>query len=406
MRYLKRAEEFGLSAKEVGFDMARIIARKDAVVARSVENDAFRRMLAAHGIPLVEAEAMFLSPHQLSVNGQVVQADRVVVATGSLPAVPPIPGLVETGYITSDEALELTTLPESMLIIGAGAVGLEFAEFYAPFGVRVTVIEMLDRVLPQEDEEVSEALQGYLEDEGIEVHTSTKVVRVSRSGHDKVALAETREGTKTFRAKEILVATGRRPITRGFGLEQAQVELGPGGVVAVDAELRSSQEHILAAGDVAGGYLFTHKAVYEGEIAVHNALSSVAQEADYSAVPRVTFTEPQVGSVGLTEAQARERGHQVRIGKAYLKDMGKGPAIGETQGFAKLVVDDTSGKLLGWHVLSHLANEIIMEGVVAIMAGLTVMDLSAAIHPHPTISEMVKAAAKGLVEGPGRLSCC
>ena len=406
MRYLKRAQEFGLSAKEIGFDMARIIARKDAVVRRSVENDAFRRMLHEHGIPLLEAEATFLSPHEVGVDGRVIRAERLVVATGSVPAVPPVPGLAETGYITSDEALDLTTLPESILIVGAGAVGLEFAEFYAPFGTRVTVIEMLHRVLPQEDEEVSEALQAYLEEEGIEVHTRTKLVRVSREGEDKVALAETPEGTRTFRAREILVATGRRPITRGLGLEKAGVELGRGRVVAVDSELRTSREHIFAAGDVAGGYLFTHKAVYEGEIAVHNALSSVAQEADYAAVPRVTFTEPQVGSVGLTEAQARERGLQVRVGKAHLKHMGKGPAIGETQGFVKLVVDDKSGKLLGWHIVSHLANEVIMEGVVAIMAGLTVMDLSAAIHPHPTIPEMVKAAAKSLVEGPGKLSCC
>jgi len=406
MRYLKRAEEFGLSAKEVGFDMARIIARKDAVVNRSVENDAFRRMLKENGIPLLEAKATFRSPHELQVSGQVIRAERLILGTGSVPAVPPVPGLRETGFITSDEALDLTTLPESILIVGAGAVGLEFAEFYAPFGARVTVIEMLDRVLPQEDEEISGALQTYLEEEGIEVHTRTKLVRVSRDGKEKVALAETSEGTKTFRAREILVATGRRPITQGFGLEKSGVEIGHGGVIAVDSELRTSQEHIFAAGDVAGGYLFTHKAVYEGEIAVNNALSSVAQEVDYTAVPRVTFTEPQVGSVGLTEAQAREHGHQVRIGKAYLKHMGKGQAIGETQGFVKLVVDDKSGKLLGWHVVSHLANEIIMEGVVAIMAGLTIMDLSAAIHPHPTIPEMVKAAAKGLVEGPGRLSCC
>jgi pyruvate/2-oxoglutarate dehydrogenase complex dihydrolipoamide dehydrogenase (E3) component len=184
------------------------------------------------------------------------------------------------------------------------------------------------------------------------------------------------------------------------------VEVDRRGFVLKDGELRTSQEHIFTAGDVAGGYLFTHKAVYEGELAVHNALSEAAVEADYLAVPRVTFTEPQVGSVGLSEAEARSQGYAVRTAKVALGEMGKGPAIGETRGFVKLVVDDRTGRLLGWHGVSHLANEIIMEGVLAIRKGLTVMDIAQTIHPHPTVPEMVRAAAKALVEGPGRLSCC
>ncbi|MBI4277068.1 MAG: NAD(P)/FAD-dependent oxidoreductase, partial [Armatimonadetes bacterium] len=405
MRTVRRAPEFGIHVAGASVDFARIMARKDEVVGRSVENEAFLGMLQEHSIPLFKDHAAFLDPHRLQVNGQTLTADRVIVATGTTPAVPPVEGLRETGYISSDEAMEMKALPESIVIIGAGAVGLEFAEFFAPLGCRVTVLEMLDRVLPQEDEEISDALQQYMEADGVDIHTRAKVVRVTRNGADKVVVAETADGTRTFTGREILVATGRRPTTAGLGLEQAGVEVGRAGVI-VDRELRTSQEHILAAGDVVGGYLFTHKAVYEGEIATHNALSSVALEADYTAVPRVTFTEPQVGSVGLTERQAREAGHDVRAVKVYLKDMGKGPAIGETRGFVKLVADNKTGRLLGWHVVSHLANEIIMEGVIAIQAGLTVMDIAGAIHPHPTISEMVRAAAKTLVEGPGRLACC
>lgn len=405
MRLMRRAGEFGLQAGPLGVDFPKIIARKDEIVRKSVENDAFRRMLKESGISLLEASATFLSPRELRVNGDVVRADRFIIATGSVPAVPPIQGLKETGYITSDEALQLEALPKSIVIIGAGAVGLEFAEFFAPLGSRVTVLEMLPRALPQEDEEISEAIQAYMEQDGIEFYTNAKVVRVTRNGDLKVVTTETAEGTKTFAAEEILVATGRKPLTDGLGVQTAGVELDRGFVVK-DSELRTSQEHILTAGDVAGGYLFTHKAVYEGEIATHNALSEVTLEADYMAVPRVTFTEPQVGSVGLTERQAREAGHEVRMAKVYLKDMGKGPAIGETKGFVKLVADDKTGRLLGWHVVSHLANEVIMEGVLAIRKGLTVMDIAGTIHPHPTISEMVRAAAKTLVEGPSRLSCC
>lgn len=405
MRLMRRAGEFGLQAGPLGVDFPKIIARKDEIVRKSVENDAFRRMLKESGISLLEASATFLSPRELRVNGDVVRADRFIIATGSVPAVPPIQGLKETGYITSDEALQLEALPKSIVIIGAGAVGLEFAEFFAPLGSRVTVLEMLPRALPQEDEEISEAIQAYMEQDGIEFYTNAKVVRVTRNGDLKVVTTETAEGTKTFAAEEILVATGRKPFTDGLGVQTAGVELDRGFVVK-DSELRTSQEHILTAGDVAGGYLFTHKAVYEGEIATHNALSEVTLEADYMAVPRVTFTEPQVGSVGLTERQAREAGHEVRMAKVYLKDMGKGPAIGETKGFVKLVADDKTGRLLGWHVVSHLANEVIMEGVLAIRKGLTVMDIAGTIHPHPTISEMVRAAAKTLVEGPSRLSCC
>ncbi len=405
MRLMRRAGEFGLAADEISIDFPRIIARKDAIVQRSVENDAFRRMLQEYGFPLFPAHATFTSSHELLINGEVVRAERFVIATGSVPAVPPIEGLRESGYITSDEALNLKALPQSMVIIGAGAVGLEFAEFFAPLGSRVTVLEMLPRVLPQEDEEISEAIQTYLEQQGVEIHTNTRVVRVTRNGALKTVTAETADGTRTFTGAEILVATGRRPFTDGLGLEQAGVEIQRGFVIK-DNELRTSQEHIFAAGDVAGGFLFTHKAVYEGEIAANNALSDITLEVDYMAVPRVTFTEPQVGTVGLSEREAREAGYAVRTAKVDVKDMGKASAIGETQGFVKLVVDDGTGRLLGWHVVSHLANEIIMEGVLAISKGLTVMDIASTIHPHPTIPEMVRAAAKTLVEGPGRLSCC
>lgn len=405
MRLMRRADEFGLKAGRLDVDFGKIIARKNAIVQKSVENDAFRRMLQEHGIPLFEAAARFTSPHELQVNGDVIKAERFVIATGSTPAVPPIEGLKETGYITSDEALELQALPKSIVIIGGGAVGLEFAEFFAPLGSRVTVLEMLPRVLPQEDEEISSAIQEYMDSEGIEIHTAARVVRVTRDGEEKVVVVETADGTRTFAAAEILVATGRKPLTDGLGVQAAGVDVERGFVVK-DSELRTSQEHIFTAGDVAGGYLFTHKAVYEGEIAAHNAVSAVTLEADYMAVPRVTFSEPQVGSVGLSEQQARDAGYAIRTAKVYLKDMGKGPAIGETQGFVKLVTDDRTGRLLGWHVVSHLANEIIMEGVLAISKGLTVMDIAGIIHPHPTISEMVRAAAKTLVEGPGRLSCC
>jgi len=405
MRLMRRAGEFGLTAERLGVDFRKIIARKDQIVKTSVENGAFRRMLAEHGIPLFKAWATFVSPHELRVNGDIVRAERFVIATGSVPAVPPVEGLKETGYITSDEALELRALPKSIVIVGAGAVGLEFAEFFAPLGSRVTVLEMLPRALPQEDEEISAAIQEYMEEDGVEFHTNTRVVRVTRSGDEKVVVAETPEGTRSFTAEEILVATGRKPLTDALAVQAAGVAVERGFVVK-DGELRTSQEHIFTAGDVAGGYLFTHKAVYEGEIAVHNALSEVTLEADYLAVPRVTFTEPQVGSVGLSERQARDAGYGVRTATVYLKDMGKGPAIGETRGFVKLVADDKTGRLLGWHVVSHLANEIIMEGVLAIRKGLTVMDVANTIHPHPTIPEMVRAAAKALVEGPGRLSCC
>jgi pyruvate/2-oxoglutarate dehydrogenase complex dihydrolipoamide dehydrogenase (E3) component len=405
MRMMRRAGEFGLRAERLAVDFPGIMARKDAIVRTSVENQALAKMLEAHGIPLFRASARFVAPHELEVDGDRVITERAVIATGSVPAVPPVEGLREAGFITSDEALELRTLPSSLVIIGAGAVGLEFAEFFAPLGSRVTVLEMLPRVLPQEDDEVSAAIRQCMEADGIEIHTSARVVRVARSGEHKVVTAETREGTRTFAAREILIATGRRPLTDGLRVEAAGVAVDRGFVVK-DDELRTSQEHIFAAGDVAGGYLFTHKAVYEGEIAAQNALSSVALEVDYQAIPRVTFTEPQVGGVGLSEREAREKGYRVRTATAHLRDMGKGPAIGETRGFAKLVADDRTGRLLGWHVVSHLANEIIMEGVLAIRKGLTVMDIAATVHPHPTIAEMVRAAAKTLVEGPGRLSCC
>ncbi|MBI4317194.1 MAG: FAD-dependent oxidoreductase [Chloroflexi bacterium] len=402
---VKKAQDFGISTGAVSVDFARVMARKDAIIAQASPLES-QRALERKGIAVLLGTASFVSPSELRVGSRTIRGRRFIIATGSRPFVPPVDGLKDIGFITSDEALDLRRLPKSIVIIGGGPIGVEFAQVFGRFGSKVTILENSDRILDKEDGEVSLAIQGYLAQEGIGISTGVNVQRATRELGEKVVVAEVNRGRQAFRAEEIMVATGRMPNVDGLDIQVAGVQPQRRGL-AIDDELRTTAEHVWTAGDVAGRYQFTHVANYEGEIAANNALTDRPLKADYRVIPKATFTDPEVASVGLTEMQARQEGHRVIVGRFPFQQVEKSIIDGEAKGFAKLVVDEGSRQILGGHVVGPEATDLVNEIAVAMNGHMTVDALAESIHAFPSISEGVRFAARELVVlEQARLACC
>jgi pyruvate/2-oxoglutarate dehydrogenase complex dihydrolipoamide dehydrogenase (E3) component len=391
-----RGDAFGLTRATTLVDGAAVldsVREARAVIEPHDDPARFRAM----GVDVVEGDARFVSPHEVEVAGRRIRGRRLVIATGSRAAVPPIPGLEETGYFTHAEAFDRKDLPGSVAVIGGGAIGVELAQSYRRLGSDVTIVEMLDRLFVREEPELAERLTGVLRSEGIDVRTGATVARVERGGPGaRLSLSMSGSGrgagTAAIEAAEVLVATGRRPNTEDLGLSAAGVATDRGWVT-VDRRLRTSQRHIFAAGDVSGGHLFTHVADHEARAVVQNALLPVRTKVDYSVVPWCTYSDPELAHVGLTEAEARDRfGDTV---SAHVYDLGNlDRAITERAavGCVKVVVD-RRGRILGGHILGHSAGTMIVEIALAMRHGIRLGALSSLIHPYPTMSEGVKRAA-------------
>jgi len=391
----RRAHEFGvrgIDPLQITFDLPAAVARKDRII-RGIVDGIYDNLRGNRGITFLRGHAEFTSPKEVKLDGQVIEADKFIIATGANVVRPPIPGLDQVGYITNREALRLEKLPASLVIIGAGFVGIEFAQMYSRFGTRVTVLGRNPRILPEEDEEISAALLDVLRNEGVTIHTSAPVTRVARDGVDKVIYARIDGVEQAFRSEEILLAAGRWANIDGLALDQAGVEVGKPGIL-VDRQLRTSTDNIWAIGDVTGGHMFTHRATYDGPIAALNAVRDLKREVDYRVVPRAVFTQPAVASVGLTERAAREAGYEVKVGKFPFAWSGKAKAIGETEGLIKVVVDAKTKEILGFHILGPDGDNLIHEAVVAMYNHGTLEPITRSIHIHPTLAEAVKAAAK------------
>jgi len=399
----REAAAFGLSATEPAIDGGAVFESVRGIRAQIAPHDDPERFRAL-GVDVVEGSARFVSAHEIEVGERRITARRFVIATGTRPAVPPIPGLEETGYFTHLEAFERTDLPRSLAVIGGGAIGVELAQSYRRLGVDVTVVEMMDRLLVREEPELADRLTRVLEEEGVRIRTRRVVTRVERTAsgarlHIEPPKARGEAGTadgnaeatdgEFVDAEEILVAAGRRPNTEDLGLEAAGVETDRGWVT-VDSRLRTSQRHIFGAGDVTGGYMFTHVADHEARTIVQNALLPVRAKIDYRVIPWCTYTEPELAHVGLTEAEARDRhGDSVSSHVYDLADLDRAIAERAAVGCVKVVVD-RSGRILGGHILGSSAGTMIAEIALAMKHGIRIGSLSALVHPYPTMSEGVK----------------
>jgi pyruvate/2-oxoglutarate dehydrogenase complex dihydrolipoamide dehydrogenase (E3) component len=393
----QRAYEFGVrgvNPEAITFDLAAAIARKDAIV-NGIIAGIYDALHKNKNITFFTGHAEFASPVDIRVDGKGITADKTILAVGARTTSVDIPGLADVGFITNYEALKLERLPASMIVIGGGYIGVEFAQMYARFGTRVTMLGRAPRVMPHEDEEVSAALADVLRAEGIDLHTSAPVLRAEREGNAKVVVAKIDGAERRFEADVILFAGGRVARIDGLGLEQAGVELARG-VVRVDETLLTTASNVWSVGDANGGAMFTHRATYDGPLAALNAVRGLKKQVDYRVVPRAVFSEPAVASVGLTEREARESGHEVKVGKHLFANTGRAKAIGQTEGFVKIVTDARAGEILGAHILGAHADILIHEVVAAMYNHGTAEPLAKSIHIHPTLNEAVKSAAKAL----------
>jgi pyruvate/2-oxoglutarate dehydrogenase complex dihydrolipoamide dehydrogenase (E3) component len=328
-------------------------------------------------------------------DGTEVEADHVVLTTGTAPTVPPVPGLAEGPYWTNKEAIwKPDAPPGSLAVIGAGAVGIEFAQIYARFGTRVTVIEVLPHILPNEDDEAAAAIAPVLEAEGIRLLPGTTL---ERAEHDGRRWMLTPSGGEAIEVDEVLVAAGRRPVFDVHDLGAAGVELDDAGRPVLTETLRTTAPNVWVAGDATGELLFTHVGSYEAEIVVDDILGT-PRPRDYRVVPRVTFCDPEVASVGLTERAAAAAGHEVRSATVPLAENERSLIDGRPEGLVKLVADAASGELLGGHVVGEEAGAMIHEVVAAMAGRLDLERAGEAIHAYPTFSESVKGAFRRLAE--------
>lgn len=396
----------GIPSSDGSVDWASVREQKDELVAYLRRLKYWEVLRSYENIELFERRATIASPHTVTLDGGIaLTGGKIVIATGASPWAAPIPGLSQVKYLDSTGAMALERLPRSLIVIGGSAVGLELAQMFARLGVRVTVLEALPRIVPAEDPSVGEALQGYLEAEGMEILPGVGIERVEFDGAYRIAFSRGKE-RRAIEAERLLVATGRRANTSGLGLEATGVELGKKGEIRVDEYLQTANPHLYAAGDVIGDPMFVYVAAYAGALAAENALQGNRRRYDLTALPRVTFTDPAVASVGLTESQAREQGIDPLVAILGLEHVPRALAARDTRGFIKLVADRRTRKILGAHIVASEAGEMITEPALAIRYGLTIEDIVGAFHPYLTWSEGIKLAAQAFDKDVARLSCC
>jgi len=396
----------GVETSRGALNWGQVVAQKDELVAE-LRRSKYQDVLAAYlEINYIQGRARLKGGNGVEIDGQPYKPGKIIIATGARPWAPPIPGLAGSGYLDSTAALDLKELPRSMIVLGANAVGLELAQIYARAGTFVTVLELMPRIAPFEDEAISQALQEALQAEGLQVVPGFQTAQVEkREGRYRVVGAE--DGAeRVFEAEQLLVATGRRPNTADMRLEQGGVELGPRGEILVDETLRSTNPQIYAAGDVMGKDMFVYTAAYGGALAAENALTGAGKVYDARAIPRVTFTDPQVASAGLTEAQAREAGYEVAASTLPMSYVPRALAARDTRGLIKLVADTATDLLLGAHILAPEAGEMIQVASLALRFGLTLSQLRETLFPYLTNVEGLKLAALAFEKDLSKLSCC
>ena len=387
-------------------DWQRIIQMKDELVAELRKEKYINVAEAYPNISILKGEARLTGKRNLSVDGKSYSPGKILIATGSMPWAPPIPGLHESGYLDSTAALNMPDLPKTMTVIGAGAIGLELAQLFARFGVKVTLLEVLPRIAATEEPEISIALTDYLQREKIDVHAGVKIERIEKNNASYTITIEKDGKKESVLSEQLIVATGRRPNTAHLNLDVAGVHVGKRGEIIVNQHLQTSNPDIYAAGDVVGDPMFVYITAYAGALAAENALNKSGKVYDLFALPRVTFTDPQIASVGLTEAQAKEKGHNVKTSTIFAKDVPRAIAARDSRGLIKLVADEEDGRLLGAHVLAVEAGDVIQEATLAIRFGLTYKDIISTFHPYLTWVEGIKLAAITFDKDVHQLSCC
>jgi dihydrolipoamide dehydrogenase len=387
----REAAQFGVQATLDGIDMAGLQKYKDRVVNRLFRG--LSGLVKSRGIELVAGHGRVVAPRTVEVDGRLLTGRHLVLATGSFPRT--LSGVEADGsrVLTSEHALTLDRVPGSVIVLGGGVIGVEFASIMNHWGVEVTIVEMLDRLIPMEDPDASKELERAFKKRGVAMHLGARATAIVDGGDGVTLTFEGADGRGGEVAADlVLVATGRGPSVNDLGLAEAGVAFDPRKGIEVDRTMRTSVGHLFAVGDVAGRYQLAHSAFREGEVAAENAVGHEA-EMDYSAVPRCVYTDPEVAAVGLTEQQARERHGEIAVGKFPFSASARAQMYAERVGWAKTIHETRYGELLGLVIVGPQATELVNAGVVGITAEATIETLADSITAHPTLAEAVKEAA-------------
>ena len=392
---MKHSAHYGLPSIELPpVDFKAVSDRIRAVVATIQKHDSQERFCGL-GVQVEFGEARFTDEHTIQMGSKVFTAKNWVIATGSSPIAPPIPGLDATSYLTNREIFYLDQLPATMIILGAGPIGIEMAQAFNRLGSNITVIDRADQILGKEDKEMADEAMAVLTSEGVEFQLNATIESVAQKGSRKeVTLKDHKGETVHLTADALLVAMGRAPNIDGLNLDQIGVGTQPTGIV-VDPRMRTTQKHIYAAGDVNGGYQFTHAAGYEGSIVISNAIFHLPRKADYTFLPWCTYTDPELASIGMNERMAQQAGIETTIWTEPFESNDRSLAEGQITGRIKLVLDKRE-KPLGVQILGLHAGELIGEWVAALNGKVKLSTLAAAVHPYPTIGEISKRVTGAL----------
>lgn len=393
----QEATKLGIAAKVTHVDFKAIMGRMKKSIAES-QRHMREGVSQPEGLDYYEGEGHFVGEHTLEVNGTRIRAEKVFIASGSRPLIPPIKGLDMVDYLTNETVLDLESPPASIVIIGGGYIGVEYGHFFAAMGSNVTILEMADRLVLAEEPEVSHLLQEELSTR-MEIRTGAQVEEVrTGAGGATVVVKDVKSGERTESAGErVMVAVGRRSNADLLGVENTGVKTDGRGFVQVDEYLETNKKGIFAVGDANGRHMFTHVANREALVAAHNALHGKGLKMDYSAIPHAVYSHPQIAAVGLTEEQAREK-HKVLIARARYFDVAKGEAMMEEKGFAKAIVDGDGRTILGFHIIGPCAPILIQEVVNAMATGAHIDGIRTGIHIHPALSELIQSTLAGLEE--------
>jgi dihydrolipoamide dehydrogenase len=390
----RSADDFGLELSgTVSPNIRKIMERKKKVVDTQVKG--IRGLFKSWGIRLVEGRGVITSPRKIKValkdgSSEEIETDRIIIATGSKPAQIPVFPFDGNRILSSDHAINLDAVPKSLLIVGAGVIGCEFAFIYKEFGAEITMVEMMPRAVSTEDEEISAILERELKKKKIKLLTNTGVQKVDVKENGVTA---TLSDGKTIDAEKVLVSIGRAVNSRNLGLEEVGVQTGKRGEIIINEKLQTNIEGIYAIGDVAGGIMLAHLASKQGLIAAENAMGGNAS-IKYDVIPAAIFTTPEIASVGIREHQAAAKGIKYRVGRFQFRALGKAHAMGEISGLFKIISEEGTDRILGAHIIGPHASDLIHEVAVAMEGGLTVNDIAHTIHAHPTLAEGIMETAE------------
>jgi len=393
---MRRAQEFGLLPVEAGADLAAINDRKNQLIGEFTDYRV--EQLKDSRFALIEEKAEFISPNEVQVGTSTLKAKSFIVATGSVIADYPIPGLKETGYVTSDDVLTMREIPESIIVLGAGAVAVELAQFFLRIGTKVTLIQRSDHILSQGDEDLARPVEDRFREEGMELYTGTKIIKAAKENNRSTIYFEHEGKENRVEAETILQALGRRPNIDGLNLQAAGVATDKGRVT-VDSEMRTNQKNIFAVGDVNGIHEVVHIAIQQGEVAGFNACHPENfKKVDDRLKASVVFTDPAVASVGLSERECKAANIDYLVASHPFSDHGKSMCLGETHGHVKILCNPVSGEVLGGHIVGPEAGELIHEIITLMHFRGTVKDLMNIPHYHPTLAEILTYPAEELAE--------